>query len=131
MSKFLSQTSGDEVLPVCHKVSAIYLILIAANALAWAWAFALFHDHAVLLGTCFFAYSLGLRRAVEADHIAAIDNVTRKLMQEGKRPVTVGLFFSLGHSTVVVLAVIGIAITATAFKEMQGFHVVGGVIGTS
>ena len=58
----------------------------------------------VLLGTAFLAYGFGLRHAVDADHIAAIDNATRKLMQEGKRPVGVGLFFALGHSTVVVLA---------------------------
>ena len=53
----------------------------------------------MLLGTALLAYSFGLRHAVDADHIAAIDNVTRKLMQEGKRPVSVGLFFALGHST--------------------------------
>ena len=53
-----------------------------------------------LLGTAFLAYVLGLRHAVDADHIATIDNVVRKLMQEGKRPFSVGLFFSLGHSLV-------------------------------
>ncbi len=50
----------------------------------------------LLLGTALLAYSFGLRHAVDA-HIAAIDNVTRKLMQEGKRPVAVGFMFSLGH----------------------------------
>ena len=60
-----------------------------------------FRGHPVLLGTALLAYSFGLRHAVDADHIAAIDNVTRKLMQEGKRPVSVGFFFALGHSTVV------------------------------
>src|SRR5271170_3891126 len=55
------------------------------------------------------AYSFGLRHAFDADHIAAIDNVTRKLIQEGKRPVGVGLFFSLGHSTIVVGLSIAIA----------------------
>ena len=54
-------------------------------------------------------YTFGLRHAVDADHIAAIDNVTRKLMQEGKRPLSVGLFFSLGHSTVVVLGSVGVS----------------------
>ena len=61
-------------------------LLIAFNAIAWLWALAAFHDHPVLLGTALLAYSFGLRHAVDADHIAAIDNVTRKLMQEGKRP---------------------------------------------
>ena len=107
-------------------------VLIAVNIAVWAWAFFALHDNPILLGTAFLAYSFGLRHAVDADHIAAIDNVTRKLMQEGKKPLTVGLFFSLGHSTVVVLASIGIAITAMAFKDqMEEFHPVGGMIGTS
>src|SRR6266508_3259208 len=132
MTKFLLQAFGDDVLPARRRVTAIYLMLIATNVLTWAWAFALFHDYPVLLGTCFLAYSLGLRHAVDADHIAAIDNVARKLMREGQRPLTVGLFFSLGHSTVVVFAVIGIAVTAMAFQDqMQSFHAAGGVIGTS
>lgn len=114
------------------KTIALYSVLIAVNIAVWAWALLTFHDHPVLLGTAFLAYSFGLRHAVDADHIAAIDNVTRKLMQEGKKPLTVGLFFSLGHSTVVVLASIGIAITAMAFKDqMEEFHPVGSLIGTS
>lgn len=114
------------------KTIALYTVLVAVNIAVWAWAFLAFHDHPILLGTAFLAYSFGLRHAVDADHIAAIDNVTRKLMQEGKKPLTVGLFFSLGHSTVVVLASIGIALTAMAFKDqMEEFHPVGGVIGTS
>lgn len=114
------------------KTIALYVVLIAVNVAAWAAAFLTFHDSPVLLGTAFLAYSFGLRHAVDADHIAAIDNVTRKLMQEGKKPLTVGLFFSLGHSTVVILASIGIAVTAMAFKDqMAEFHPVGGVIGTS
>jgi nickel/cobalt transporter (NiCoT) family protein len=115
-----------------NKVATLYTLLIFANLAAWACALLTFHDHPVLLGTAFLAYSFGLRHAVDADHIAAIDNVTRKLMQEGKKPLTVGLFFSLGHSTVVVLASIGIAIAAMAFKDqMEEFHPVGGMIGTS
>ena len=69
------------------------------------------------MGTALLAYTFGLRHAVDADHIAAIDNVTRKLMQEGKRPVAVGFFFSLGHSTIVVLASAVVAATALAFKS--------------
>jgi high-affinity nickel-transport protein len=52
-------------------------------------------------GTGILAYTLGMRHAFDADHIAAIDNTTRKLLQDGKRPLSVGFFFSLGHSTVV------------------------------
>jgi high-affinity nickel-transport protein len=114
------------------RVIALYAFLIAANLLVWAWAVLAFHAYPVLLGTAFLAYGFGLRHAVDADHIAAIDNVTRKLMQEGKQPLAAGLFFSLGHSTVVVLASIGVAITAAAFRqELEDFHTVGGVIGTS
>jgi high-affinity nickel-transport protein len=114
------------------KVIGLYGLLIAVNVAAWAWALSAFHAYPVLLGTAFLAYSFGLRHAVDADHIAAIDNVTRKLMQEGKRPVAAGFYFSLGHSTVVVLASIGVAVTATAFREqLEGFRTIGGAIGTA
>jgi high-affinity nickel-transport protein len=106
-------------------------VLIAGNIAAWAWALIAFRDYPVLLGTAMLAYSFGLRHAFDADHIAAIDNVTRKLMQEGKRPVGVGLFFSLGHSTIVVGLSIAIALTATALQsQFDTFKTVGGVIGT-
>src|SRR5258706_8227967 len=106
-------------------------VLVAFNVLAWLWAIASFHDHPVLLGTALLAYTFGLRHAVDADHIAAIDNVTRKLMQDGKRPVAVGFFFSLGHSTIVVLASADVAATALAFKQQfESFHEVGGIVGT-
>ena len=71
----------------------------------------------MLLGTTALAYSFGLRHASNADHIAAIDNVTRKPMQDGQRPMGVGLYFSLGHSTVVLLASIGIATAVFAFAD--------------
>jgi high-affinity nickel-transport protein len=85
----------------------------------------------VLLGTAFLAYSFGLRHAVDADHIAAIDNVTRKLMQEGKRPVAVGFMFSLGHSTVVIVGSLVIAAVALGLqKHIDHYRNIGGVIGT-
>ena len=62
---------------------AVYALLLAANFAAWAWAFSAFHAYPILLGTAALAYSFGLRHAFDADHIAAIDNVTRKLMQAG------------------------------------------------
>ena len=90
-----------------------------------------FRHYPLLLGTALLAYSFGLRHAVDADHIAAIDNVTRKLMQEGKRPVGIGFMFSLGHSTIVVLGSAAIAATALALQHrMDGARMVGGVIGT-
>jgi len=84
-----------------NRIVGIYGFLVAVNIGAWVWAIIAFHDKPILLGTAFLAYTFGLRHAVDADHIAAIDNVTRKLMQEGKRPISVGFFFSLGHSTIV------------------------------
>jgi nickel/cobalt transporter (NiCoT) family protein len=113
------------------RILGIGTLLLAFNAVAWLWALSAFHDHPVLLGTALLAYSFGLRHAVDADHIAAIDNVTRKLMQEGKRPVAVGLFFSLGHSTIVVLASAAVAATALAFKrQLDSFHHWGSLAGT-
>jgi nickel/cobalt transporter (NiCoT) family protein len=115
-----------------RRITAIYALLILANLAVWAWAVLVFRDQPILLGTALLAYGFGLRHAVDADHIAAIDNVTRKLMQEGKRPVAVGFFFAMGHSTVVILAAAGVAATATALAgSFDWFKAVGGVIGTS
>jgi high-affinity nickel-transport protein len=130
MNLRLSHLFNDEGENVRGKIVVIYVLLIAANIAAWTWAFVAFRPYPILLGTALLAYSFGLRHAFDADHIAAIDNVTRKLMQEGKRPVAVGLFFSLGHSTIVVALSIAIAITATALQaNFAAFRSVGGVIG--
>ncbi|MGH6704858.1 MAG: HoxN/HupN/NixA family nickel/cobalt transporter, partial [Bradyrhizobium sp.] len=78
------------------------------------------------------AYTFGLRHAVDPDHIAAIDNVTRKLMQEGKRPISAGFFFALGHSTVVIIASLLVALSVGALEaKFDWFRQVGGAIGTS
>jgi high-affinity nickel-transport protein len=131
MPTILRRASDDSALTVRARISTFYAVLLLANVGAWAWALLAFRHYPVLLGTALLAYTFGLRHAVDADHIAAIDNVTRKLMQEGKRPVGVGFFFSLGHSTIVVLASVGIALTATALKQQFGsLQAIGGVIGT-
>ena len=115
-----------------RKVAATMALLVAANVAAWIWAFAVFQSRPALLGTALLAWVFGLRHAVDADHIAAIDNVVRKLMQDGKRPVSAGLFFSLGHSTIVLIASILIAGTTAIFQEdLEAFKSIGGVIGTS
>jgi high-affinity nickel-transport protein len=121
----------DQASRLRSKTSAIYAFLLAANASAWVWAWLAFAGRPVLLGTAFLAYLLGLRHAFDADHIAAIDNVVRKLMQERKAPWSVGFFFSLGHSTIVVLASVGIAATAAAMqRQLNVVHDLGGTIGT-
>jgi nickel/cobalt transporter (NiCoT) family protein len=114
------------------RILGLYAVLIGANVAAWVWALVVFHGYPLLWGTSFLAYAFGLRHAVDADHIAAIDNVTRKLMQQGKRPVGVGFFFSLGHSTVVVGLSVAIALTSVALQSHFHFLTnMGGLIGTS
>jgi nickel/cobalt transporter (NiCoT) family protein len=131
MQKFLKLLLNDAADNLRGRIIAIYCLLLVFNVGAWLWAFIAFRHYPVLLGTALLAYSLGLRHAVDADHIAAIDNVTRKLMQEGKRPVAVGLMFSLGHSTIVVLGSAAIAGTALALQlRMDAVRSIGGVIGT-
>ena len=105
--------------------------LIGANLVAWAWAVVAFQDYPALLGTALLAWMFGLRHAVDADHIAAIDNVVRQLMAGGREARTVGLWFSLGHSTVVVLASLVVAATASAMQErIETARDAGGLIGT-
>src|SRR5215467_14710373 len=87
------------------------------------------------VGTGILAYTLGMRHAFDADHIAAIDNTTRKLVSEGQRPLSVGFFFSLGHSSVVfVLALLlnfGIrALNSQVRNSGSALHDVTGIIGT-
>ncbi len=128
LTRVFSDSSGN----VRGKVIGIYIFLIAFNILVWVAALVGFTPYPALLGTAFLAYSFGLRHAVDADHISAIDNVTRKLMQENKRPVAVGFFFSLGHSTVVVSLCVGLALAATFInKELPGFQRIGALVGTS
>ena len=115
-----------------NRIAAIYGLLALANLAAWAWALVVFHDRPVLLGTALLAYGFGLRHAVDADHIAAIDNVTRKLMQAGQRPATVGLYFAIGHSAVVFIAVAILAAgTAALTGTLDRWRPVGGLVGTT
>src|ERR1700678_2968615 len=117
MSITLSNLFNDSRENIRAKVIAVTVLLFIVNAAAWLWAVVAFHAYPVLLGTAALAYSFGLRHAVDADHIAAIDNVTRKLMQQGQRPVGVGLYFSLGHSTIVFGLSFAIALTSVAIKD--------------
>ena len=115
------------------KIVTLYIVLVSANVLVWALAFVFFSKpHALLLGTALLAFTFGLRHAVDADHISAIDNVTRKLMQDGKRPVGVGFYFSLGHSTIVFLLTVAIAFGASAVRSrLPALEAAGGTVGTS
>lgn len=114
------------------RAAALLAALVVANLAAWGWAAAVFHANASLMAASLLAWCYGLRHAVDADHIAAIDAVTRKMMQQGRRPCGVGAWFSLGHSTVVALASLAIAVAAVAAqREMADFHALGGAIGTA
>ena len=110
----------------------LYGVLGLANITAWVWAWMLFADRPALLGTAFLAWVFGLRHAVDADHIAAIDNTVRKLIHDGKPALATGFFFSLGHSTVVVLATAAIAAGAGALHaRLDAMELIGGTVGTA
>src|SRR5229473_6815533 len=113
-------------------VAGLFVILILFNIAAWAWALEVSQGRPALLGAALLAWVFGLRHAVDADHIAAIDNTVRKLMQEGRPALSVGFFFSLGHSTVVALAAAAIAAAAGALHPLlETFKLIGETIGTS
>ena len=109
-------------------------VVVGLNVAGWRMLAAAVGGHYHISGTEVFgfgtgilAYTLGMRHAFDADHIAAIDNTTRKLVQDGKRPLSVGFFFSLGHSTIVfVLALLlnfGIrALDQQVKNDSSGLH---------
>ena len=131
MPAVLKTLFNDTAGTLRSRVLRVYGFLAVFNGAAWLWAVLAFRHFPLLLGTAFLAYSFGLRHAVDADHIAAIDNVTRKLMQEGKRPVTVGFMFSLGHSTIVLVGSAAIAWTTVALQHrMVAVKEIGGLVGT-
>jgi nickel/cobalt transporter (NiCoT) family protein len=123
----LLRTSND----LRNRIIRVYAFLIAFNAVAWGLTLLAAVDYPILLPTAFLAYTFGLRHAVDADHIAAIDNTTRKLMQDGQRPVAVGLFFSLGHSTIVVGLSVALAISAGVVSDIPSLQSVGSLVGTA
>ena len=115
-----------------RRIVFLFGSLILANALVWVWALFALHDRALLLGAAMLAYTFGLRHAVDADHIAAIDNATRKFMQAGQRPVATGLFFSLGHSAVVVILSVAVGLASAAISaRFEGLKAIGSIVGTT
>ncbi|WP_339949258.1 hypothetical protein [uncultured Albimonas sp.] len=100
------------------------------NLGAWGWALLAFDGRADLLATAGLVYALGLRHAVDADHIAAIDNVARRLAQ-GERPsASVGLWFALGHSGLVVAATLVVILAAGRLSALPGARELGGIVAT-
>lgn len=110
----------------------IISLLILTNLIIWAIVAIILRKNASLSSTALLSYTLGLRHALDADHISAIDLMTRRLVATGSKPVTVGTWFSLGHSTIVIITCIVVAATSGALeKRFDGFRSVGGVIGTA
>ena len=107
-------------------------LLILINGLAWAGVGITLHYFPKLISPAVLSYTLGLRHALDADHISAIDLMTRRLIACGQRPIAVGTFFSLGHSTIVIVTCIVVAATTGAVRDrFDDFARVGGIIGTS
>src|SRR5579875_446622 len=122
---------------------AMTLVIAALNGLGWGiFVFAILPHHfrytglGLGLGVALTAWTLGARHAFDADHISAIDNTTRKLMSDGKRPLATGFFFALGHSAIIVMVGVGLGIAAKAVfgavvDPSSGYETIGGVVGTS
>lgn len=101
------------------------------NLLVIGTALVTFQHSPAALSVALLAYLFGLRHAVDADHIAAIDNAMRKLSNEGKSPFTAGMWFSLGHASVVLIACLIFALTTRPLQQMfPGVKEVGGMIST-
>ncbi|NEU94364.1 HoxN/HupN/NixA family nickel/cobalt transporter, partial [Bradyrhizobium sp. UFLA 03-164] len=117
MFAYLKLAIDDASVASRSRIISLYAFLLAINCFAWTWAIVALSEWPALLATALLAYVLGLRHAVDADHIATIDNVVRKLMQDGRHPLAVGLFFALGHSLSVAVAVAAIAAAALALQS--------------
>lgn len=114
------------------RIVLLFAFLLALHLFVFLVTIITLSSHKALLGLIIIAYSLGLRHAVDADHIAAIDNTTRKLMHDGRKPVTVGTFFSLGHASIVILLSLLLAFSSSFVKtHLPSFQSLGSLIGTT
>jgi len=110
----------------------IIAALAAVDVAVWIGVAIVLHWHPILTPTALLSYTFGLRHALDADHISVIDLMTRRLIASGSKPVTVGMWFSLGHSTVVVVTCIVVAATSGALEtRFDGFERVGNIVGTA
>lgn len=113
-------------------VPALAFTLLVANVLAWSWAWRMLADQPAAFGVALMAYLFGVRHAFDIDHVAAIDNVVRKLHAQNQRPYDVGFFFALGHSTLVIIAVVLIAMTTSHLWDTRSaFMAWSGIIATT
>jgi nickel/cobalt transporter (NiCoT) family protein len=120
-----------------RRLGAFMGLVVALHVLGWGSMLLLVAPrYPVMLGLAGLAYTFGLRHAFDADHISAIDNTTRKLLQEGRRPMGVGFFFSLGHSTVVLVIALGLGLAVRWIVQGVGsdggsLRSAGALVGTS
>ncbi|RIV24407.1 HoxN/HupN/NixA family nickel/cobalt transporter [Alicyclobacillaceae bacterium I2511] len=117
----MSKIPNSFTKPKWAKITSIYAILLLFNIVVWITFGFISKQVPALVPWGLLAFVFGLRHAADADHIAAIDNTTRKLINDGGRPAGVGLFFSIGHSTVVILMAMGLAITAKFLTSNMHF----------
>ena len=111
--------------------AGLYAVVALLHVAGWGLFLHYSAHHPALVGLGLAAYMFGLRHAFDADHIAAVDDTVRFLLQKGRRPLGVGFFFSLGHSSVVfALAIAAIVAAATLRDRLPGLREVGGLIGT-
>ncbi|KAI0115229.1 NicO-domain-containing protein [Daldinia grandis] len=135
----MPRLSSQCALPLPGRLKALPLpvvqiigTLVFANMVVWAAVGVVLHYYPAMISPAVLSYTLGLRHALDADHISAIDLMTRRLIASGQRPVTVGTFFSLGHSTIVIITCVVVAATSGALRDrFDNFQYVGGIIGTS
>jgi len=113
------------------KIGSIYCVLAAITVILIILAIFVGYKYALLAGLGLVSYIYGLQHAVDADHIAAIDNTTRKLLQQDKHPTTVGTWFSLGHSTIVLALFVALVFATEAIKgSIPGLQSGGNILGT-
>jgi high-affinity nickel-transport protein len=125
------------------RIGGMTLVILLLNGIGWGvFVLAVLPHHfhyqglGLGLGVAFTAWTLGVRHAFDADHISAIDNTTRKLMADGRRPLATGFFFALGHSSIIVAVGVGLSIAARAVfgavvDPSSTYETLAGVIGTS
>jgi len=112
-------------------IVGIYVAIAVGTAVGFLLLLVVARAYALFLPLGVLAYTLGLRHGVDADHISAIDNTTRKLLQQKQRPLAVGTWFSLGHSTIVVTMIVALVVAFDAVNQAYGtFATVGSVLGT-
>lgn len=125
--KSLSFTSSEWL-----RISALYGIIVSLHVIGWGLYLSYARQYPPLVGLGLTAYLFGLRHAFDSDHIAAIDNTVRSILQKRRSPLGIGFFFSLGHSTIVFALAIVITCAAAAVKAKLPFmESIGGLFGAS